>query len=250
MRRIACSVVLLLIPLVARCQELKFIDVPVLTQRLPESSFLADIVNRCRNPVLDEQRPTNGHESTHMLNSQLRNQHGGKVNALYVMSGKAVLLKEPRLRKSAVPAFVPPSLRGYRFRTYVTGAQEWDDTPTYLLDEWSAYVNGCFVALDDKRSGRTVEAADWAGGPLELGIYSLAMGMAVEQGDPVYFRDEPQFKAFLRWHWARAKLAFDRGRTVFPFQQQENLLKALQSSPDASSMRAFITKNLDGVWLK
>lgn len=228
---------------------LTFVDVPVLTRRVAEESFLADIVNRCQSPSLGSGRPTDGHESTHMLNSQLRNQHGGHVNAFYVMSGKAVILQEPRLRKREVIAFVPPSLRQYRFGTYVSGQQEWDDRPLYLVDEWTAYVNGCYVALDDKRAGRRAEPADWASGPLELGVYCVALGMAVEKYDPAYFRDS-QFKAFLRWHWKRAKVAFDKGREVFPSQSQEVMLRNLQQSPDAQAVRDFITRNLDGVWLK
>jgi hypothetical protein len=36
---------------------------------------------------------------------------------------------------------------------------------------------------------------------------------------------------------------------VFPSSSQGKLLAALQTSPDAAAMRAFIEKHLDGVWL-
>jgi hypothetical protein len=252
--RFAFVLLCLLLPGLAHGQGLTFVDVPIASARLNEQSFLADIVNRCdprgfNGPILDTgSRPTDGHESTHRLNAYLRNQRGGNTNAFYVMSGKAVVLKEPRLRKRETVSFVPPSLRSFRFGTYVTGAAEWDACPLYLCDEWTSYVNGCFVALDDKRNGRRVEQADWASGPLELGIYSVGLGMAVEKYDPTYWR-ESQFREFLRWHWARAKSAYDHGKDVFPSSSQGKLLAALQQSKDAAGMRSFIEKHLDGVWL-
>jgi hypothetical protein len=240
---------MLAISLIATAPDLEFVEVPVVTERIREDSFLADIVNRTRSPFMESSRPTTGHETTHALNSELRNQRGGGVNAFYVMSGKAVILKEPRLRKREVISFVPPSLRQCRFGTYVSGAAEWDDRPLYLVDEWVSYVNGCFVALDDQRHGRRVEQADWASGPLELGVYCVALGMAVEKYDPAYWRSS-QFPAFLRWHWARAKSAYGHGEKLFPSSTQEKQLANLRTSPDAAAMRAFIEKHLDGVWLK
>lgn len=246
----------LLIARIARAvlkREPKFINVPVSLSRMNENSKLADIVNRCGNgrngPSLGDGRATDGHESTHMLQANLRNSNGGRVNAFYMMDGRAVIVKEPGIRKSYVARFIPDSLREHRYGTYVSGQTAWDGEPLYLADEWSAYINGCIVALDDATSGRHRETSDEACGPLELGIYCVAMAMAVEKYDPEYFQNETQFKDFMSFQWARAKEVFDKAAPVFPFSSQDQLLRNLRSSPDAEQMRQFIRTHLDGVWL-
>jgi hypothetical protein len=92
----------------------------------------------------DSDLMTAGHETTHGINSELRNNYnktGKQANGFYVLDDQAAIIVDPKIRKSAVAAYVPTSLRGDRYSTYVTGQTEWDDTPTYLFDEWVAYTN-------------------------------------------------------------------------------------------------------------
>lgn len=227
----------------------RFITVPVVNSSTREQSCLADIMNRCRKVEHFGNRATDGHEATHEVNSNIRNAQGGMVNAFYCMDGKAVIVKEPGIRKSHVALFVPRSLRDYRF-SYVEGMREWDGRPLYLVDEWSAYINGCIVALDDIKSGRDRDRSDRAAGCLDLGIYCVAMAMAVEKNDRNYFYSDPQFLPFMKYQWARAKEVYDKAAPLFPFDNQNQLLANLQRSPDAELMRQFINAHLDGVWLK
>lgn len=228
---------------------LSFIEVPVISKRINEDSVYADIINRSKNPVLNETRPTNGHETTHMLNSQIRNE-SGKGNGFYVTQGRGFLVKEPKMRKSAVAAFIPSSCRGYRYPTYITGQREWDDMPTYLIDEWSAYNNGADVAIDDKNKGRKVENADEVSGCIEFSIYCVALCMAIEKNDPDYWKDETQFKEFVKWHLQRSQTLFEAGKDTYPSSGQDKLYNALRTSPDAAAMREFIKANFDSIWLK
>ena len=251
MRTLLCLIVALVV--VGDClgQEIpKFIDVPLLSHRLNENTLFADIVNRCHQPSLGNGRATDGHESTHMMNSQLRNQIGRRVNAFYVLYGRGVVVNEPGIRKSHTITFVPQSLRESRFSTYVSGQNAWDDTPTYLIDEWVAYVNGCLIALDDRDTGHGHDNSDRACGPLELGIYSVAMAMAIEKHDPAFWKTDAQFRAFMRWHWQRTCDVFNEARHIFPFESQEKLSRNLKNSSDAVAMREFIKVHLGAVFPK
>lgn len=227
----------------------EFIDVPVKSQRMRENSVLADIVNRDENPVLGNGRSTDGHESTHGINSQIRNSYQGKTAGFYVLNGKAVVCREPAMRKSAVGVFVPPSLRESRFSLYVQNSPDWEEYPSYLADEWSAYINGTLVKLDDAAKGIRDNQSDVAVGPLEMGLYCVALAMAVEKHAPESWTTDSKFKAILKYQMKRAKEAFDKAAPQWPNATQDRLLNNLRTSPDAEAMRQFIKTHFDGVWL-
>lgn len=233
-----------------------FVDVPLVSKRINEDSIYADIINHSRNPVLDDTRTTNAHETTHMITSDLRNAHrqssGKKVNGFYVTQGKGVIVEEPKIRKSDMIPFVPQSLKSYRYSLYVAGSHTWDDTPTYIFDEWVAYVNGGMTGVDDVAKGKNREQTDAVSGCLDFSIYSVAICMATEAKDPQFFQSNDQFKRFVRWHLQRAYETYEAGAKLEPFKnaKQEELLVALRTSPDAQRMRDFITKHFDGIWLK
>lgn len=173
------------------------------------------------------------------------------MNAFYLLDGNGVILKEPGIAKRMVQRFVPPSLRKSRYETYVSGQTAWDDQPLYLVDEWNAYINGTLVAIDDKENGvyDGNERSDEAVGPVEMGVYCVALGMAVEKHDPEYWHGEPEFKSFLQYEWQRAKECFDKAAPLFPWDTQDEIIKSLRTSPDAEAMRQFIKTHLNGVWL-
>jgi hypothetical protein len=124
--------------------------VPAVSQTNISAPMLADILSHVspgeihRSSDLVEE----AHETTHSLNNRIRASFGGwtgGVNAFYVGDGYAMVLREPRIRKSQVAATVPQSLRGQWFGLYVAGNQAWDGQPLYLLDEMTAYINGAIV---------------------------------------------------------------------------------------------------------
>lgn len=220
-----------------------------------DGSVYSDIMSHCdprglNRPVTGYSRKTNGHETTHMIQANMRNRHGGRVNAVYLLNGKGVILKEPGIAKRLAQKFIPHSLRASRYDLYVAGQTEWDDRPLYLVDEWNAYIHDCMIGSDDKANGRDDgEKTDAAVGCLEMGIYTVGMAMAVERYDREYWEGEPEFKTFMRYQWRRANGAFGKGAPLFPWDTQDRILNNLRTSPDAEEMRAFIRTHLDGVWL-
>ena len=87
------------------------------------------------------------HENTHQVNSQVRNQliqeRGGNWNAVYVLHGKAFPVQEPPFKLQQVAIAVPVEQRGSIYSLYMQKqVPDWNNNPCYILDEWSAYLNG------------------------------------------------------------------------------------------------------------
>ncbi|MCS6799297.1 MAG: hypothetical protein NZ898_12365, partial [Myxococcota bacterium] len=196
----------------------------------------------------DDDKITYGHETTHGINSHIRNylnDTGRRANGFYVLENRGVLIVEPPLRKSDANPYVPASLRGDRYDLYMRGSAAWDDTPTYIFDEWVAYTNGGAVGVDRVRRGLWREGwRDGVAGQLEFTVYAMALGMAVEARAPDYWRTETQFREFLAWNARRAMQIFREGRTMEPFRwdRQDRYYEALRTSPDAAALRAFIVR--------
>lgn len=243
------------LPVAPTIPEPDFVEVKKVTDSYREDSVYADIMNRARRPFTREDRDTNAHESTHGINADIRNTHpdSTKVNGFYVLNGKGVVIYEPHMRKSAMIPYVPQSLRGFRYNTYVAGQQAWDERPLYIFDEWVAYVNGATVSVEDVRKGRhNGKWSDNMSGSLEFSVYSVAVAMAVEKNDPEYWKTNKQFKNFVYWHLKRSYDVYMSGKDMkeFKYDKQDKFLESLRTSPDAQQMRDFIEKHFGGIWLK
>ncbi len=194
---------------------------------------------------------TTAHETSHGISSFLRNRFfrgTGRSNAFYLLNNKAIVLKEPPMRKSAVNRFVPKSLRGFRFRQYLVGQDAWDDSPLYLADEWNSYVNGAAVGVDLARHGkRTRWVTD---GLLEFNVYAIALGASIERNAPQYFRSSP-FKSFLKFNLERAMQVY-RAARHYPslnWVDGKTYWHILATSPDAQYLRSFLERNYGKEWV-
>jgi len=223
-------------------------------------SVLTDIVRHLPrsygDTYFDSDRITHGHETTHGINSHVRNylnDTGTRANGFYCLRDRAVVVVEPAIRKSRVAAYVPASLRGSRFDLYITGSSSWDDTPLYVFDEWIAYTNGGEVGVDRVRSGLWTEGwRDGVAGQLEFTVYAMALGMAVEAHDPDYFRTNTQFRELLAWNARRAMRVFREGREmeVFRWDTQDAYYRALRESPDAEELRSFVRRTFGDAYAR
>jgi hypothetical protein len=106
--------------------------------------IIADLQSHLSNPGLytDSDLVTTAHETTHGVNSELRQQYGKPC--FYALNGKVLSLPhELDTTLSQVAASVPEELRGRGFRLYLIEQQKyWQNQPSYILDELSAYTNG------------------------------------------------------------------------------------------------------------
>lgn len=235
----------------------KFIDVPQF-RTPPEQSVYGDVLAHSqKTPFGDSNgRATNAHETGHDIHSYLRNKYTSeikkKVNGFYVLQGRGIIIEEPNIRKNQINSFVPQSLRSYRYSKYLVGQQEWDDTPLYIYDEWSAYVLGGKCNVDDVQNGRYKgEWTDGVSGCLDFSIYAISLAMTVKEKDPVYWESNKQFRDYTIWNLRESYKTYMLGHRMehFKWDKQDALLKNFLTSSDAEQMRKFVKENLDGVWL-
>lgn len=181
----------------------QWVNVPQIRQ-MPANmpSILADVESR----LPDDRYRTAGesvtnwvHEGTHGINSRLRNPHpNGTHNGLYVLNGRAVILREPKVGISTVARYVPVERRDETFRTYfLESGSQWQSQPLYLLDEWVAYTNGTAAGIES--GTRDAESCE---NMLEFATFATALLQAVEAHDPSY-PDKALLAEFVGWNLQR-----------------------------------------------
>ncbi len=191
---------------------------------------------------------TAGHETTHGINSDIRNNHndtGGRANGFYVLENRGVVVQEPNIRKADALPFIPQALQGSRHQLYMIEQTAWDDTPTYVFDEWTAYINGAMVGVDEVE--RNIYRGQWTDGvygALEFVVYSMAIAMATEQKDPAYFASNTQFKEFVAFNTRRAMTVYRKGAPMmmFTYDVQDRYHADLTTGTAGAPIRDFIRR--------
>jgi hypothetical protein len=170
------------------------------------------------------------------------------------MNGWAILVPQPRVKKSQIAALVPPSLRAERYPLYLLGMREYEDMSLYVCDEWVAYTNGATVGVDRYVKGIDVvppnEVDDTIFALLEFSVYSLTAGMAASVYDPAGFATNAQLRAFLAWQSERAMTLF-RSAILLPayrWTETDGFYAALLRSPDAETFRQFVRTAFGAAW--
>lgn len=211
------------------------------------------IISKTQKPFLGDGRVTDAHETTHMIQAEARNRRvinglRGLPASFYIYPHSVYHTLQPRFKKSDIIKYVPNSLRASRFNLYLQGQQGWNDYPLYILDEHIAYVNGAIVAIEDKEMGIKGDSVNPIEGPLEFAIYTIATCMAAKDLHPEFWANE-DFQNFIYAAIKKSEEVFKAGRKIYPFERQESILRALQTSPDAEPIRAFLREHLDSFFL-
>lgn len=234
---------------------LKFIDVPKKKTGLGDETIYNDVTSRQNKPFGDKAgRSTNVHETVHGIHSELRNLHYRmgmkKCNMFYCLKGRAVAIENPNITLTTIKKYIPPSLRSYRHELYFNAQlKDWNDVPTYVMDEWIAYISGGECAVQDFKNGLPKEDSDAVSGCLDFSIYTVSFAIAVQKEDPDYWSSHPEFMEFIRFNMERAERTFLDGREDFPSKKQEVLLNSLLNNEDAKEIRDFLRNELDGRFL-
>jgi len=238
-------------------EGIEFISVPKY-RSIDSGCVYADVLNHSKQKPHGDQdgRYTNVHETAHGIHNELRNHYRSiiksPINVLYCLNGKAVIVDDPNIKMRHVSPYVPEVLRSSRFKLYLVKQLEyWDDTPTYIFDEWTCYVLGAECAVDDSRRGRTLEKTNAVSGALEFSIYSVAFAMAVKEHDPLFWKNNSHFKAFIKYNLIRSERVFNAGAGVPEFRnsEQDRLQQALLKDKDAEPIRQFLKNEFDGIFV-
>jgi hypothetical protein len=225
-----------------------------------EYSIYNDVLSHTKNePHGDKDgRYTNVHETAHSIHNELRFQyrklfHNRSFNVLYCLNDKAVIIEDPNIRIRHVQRYIPNILRSSRYKIYlVEQLQYWDETPTYLLDEWNCYILGAECAVDDSNKKIPLEKTNAVSGALEFSIYCTALAMAVQENDPIFWETNTQFKSFIKYSLIRSEKVFGAGSVVPEFhnKEQTRLLNDLLNHPDSGQMRDFLKREFDGIFVE
>ena len=236
---------------------LKFVDIPLYRQLLPMDMIYNQVISNSRSvPFGDVHgRSSNVHETTHGINNELRNEYKKiykkNVNAFYAGNGKGIVVENPKIMMMDIIPNIPESLRGYRYNMYFTKQiRHWNDVPTYVVDEWSSYIAGAECAIDDFHRNIPQSKSDYVSGALEFSIYSVCLAITVKENDPSYWTNNTQFKEMIRYYLIKSEKTFMEGQQIFPSEQQSQMIKNLKHGADASSLREFLLKEFDGIFLQ
>jgi hypothetical protein len=223
-------------------------------RELPETCIYNQVMNYSTSKPFGDVhgRSTNVHETVHGINSYIRNTYYKEnINGLYAGNGYGIKVINPKLKLRQIQNYVPHSLRGYRYNLYfVKQLRYWDDTPTYHLDEWSAYIAGAESAVDDAIQKIVFkEKSDSVSGALEFSIYCTALAMATRDLDKNYWENNLQLKNTINYFLIKAEKVFFEGRDLYPSQAQETLLKNLRENEDAKYIREILISDFQSIFL-
>lgn len=248
-----------IIPVIVRPQHesLDLISIPKY-RNLMGGDVYSDVLNHSKQkPHGDKDgRYTNVHETAHGIHNELRRIYKPllkkSVNGFYCLNGKCAIIEDPNIKIRHVQRYIPEVLRSSRYKLYlVEQLMYWDDTPTYILDEWNCYVLGAECAVDDSKNNKSLEKTNAVSGALEFSIYATALAIAVKENDPVFWETNIQFKSFIKYNLIRSERAFSAGADVPEFRnsEQDRLQQALLNHPDSKPIREFLKTEFDGIFV-
>jgi hypothetical protein len=215
----------------------------VRSPNLSLGKVLADIDSHmpAGHPYSDEDKITWAHETTHGINNDIRNKHQGakKYNASYVLDNKAILVEEPPTRMKKVVQIIPKSWQGNVWQLYmVSQADQWDDTPLYIGDEWTAYINGTIcgkeLGIGGIRYACTMEYS------CEFIGYAIGLAYIIKQDCPNY--NDQQFRAWFMYNTERLMNLYDKETGA------KERLQILRTSPDGETLRQFARTYFGQAW--
>ena len=181
-----------------------------------------------------------------------QNVTGKTAGGFYLMKNRFTLVVEPPATKLAsVATYVPVSLRGSRYQdSLVQPLTNWNDTPTYVFDDWVSYTNGSEVGVELVKNGSYNVQTDGVAANLELTVYSLALGLAVATLDAAYYASYTQFREFLAWSAERAMNLYRTGAVLPTFVSAASnaYYAAWRTSADAIPLRNYARRAFGGTY--
>lgn len=225
---------------------------------IKEDSVYADVLNHSKQEPYGDRfgRRINVHETSHGITSELRNFYekalDRKLNVFYVLNSKCIVLEESKITMIEVTKNIPNSLKSYRYNLYFEkNIMDWNDMPSYILDEWNSYILSSMSAVEDYNNNIINEKVDAVSGCLDFSIYAVCFAMTVYEKDKKYWDSYPQFKNSIKFLLSRAEKTFFDGISIDNFKtvSQINLHKNLLYNKECEPVRFFLQKEFDGYFL-
>ena len=220
--------------------NVKWIFFPKQRDQDGHTPFLTDIVTHLPtylgNQYFESDRVTWGHETTHGINSHIRNKiaQPGEVG-FYCGYNQVAVVSQPKMTLSQIAGMIPQNLRGSRYQLYfVSQAGDWNDTPLYCFDEWVAYTNGAAVGLETP-SDNSGGSSDFMIGALEFAIYAICTCMAIDKYDPAFLNNK-QFKEYVAHELKRSINIYRVGIVMPQYKWDRTLETNVRANADCAAI--------------
>ena len=237
--------------------DLVLIDIPKYRDIKPDNIIYNQVLSYSKESPFGDPygRSTNVDETVHGINNQLRNQYKIElkkdINSFYIGEGKAIIIDNPNITMRDIIPHIPLIARGYRYNLYfVKQLGNWNDVPTYPIDEWSAYIASAECAVNDTTNSITISKSDYVSGALEFSIYCTALSMAISKKDINYWNNNKQFKNLIQYFLIKSEKIFFEGKDIFPSGQQDELLDNLRTHEDTRYIREFLSSEFRGIYIR
>lgn len=210
------------------------------------NSLYSSVLSHSKNPVTEQSRSTSVHETSHMISSEIRNSHKGNVNGFFIPLDQAVVVDQPNVKIKDVAGYVPPNLRGSRYKLYlVDQSRYWNDSPLYIMEEWHCYALGGASAVADSKLKLKLEKTDAVAGSFEFMIYNTALFKCIIDTDKEY--DILKFKEFYNWLFSFSFKVFSEGRIIpeYKSSSSDKLYDEFFHSKEGEDFRKFQNTVLD-----
>lgn len=154
--------IILFLPTICQAQWIKFPSVK--NPGNTSCNILEDLSSHAQENYYSDDTVNIAHEMCHFVNSDIRNklfrQGYRKHNTFYVLNNVAYLIKEPNnLKLSDLAASIPKKYRGQVYHLYlIKQQQDWNNTPSYILDEHVAYTIGTMCGIEINDDFRTQDS--------------------------------------------------------------------------------------------
>lgn len=232
-------------------KTINFISIPKYRE-IKDNLIYADVLSHSKSKPFGntDGRYTNVHETSHGISSEIRsnyrNQYEYQINGIYMLFGKGVVLKEPKILITDITKNIPVQARGYRYKTYfIDQTKYWNEQPLYILEEWNCYILGAECGVDDWENNYPLEKTDAVSGAIEFAIYNIAMAKTIYELDKNYWDSYQSFKDIIEYNLLRSYHVFSLGKNIesFKSQKQDYLYSEFQNSPALMELRKFAKKN-------
>ena len=209
------------------------------------------------------------HEELHGVNEYLRihyalQQYGALSNGFYLLNNMAVIMPSLGIMKRSMLEFVPALLRAHSsYATYIA-SDRWDDTPSYIFDEWTAYLAGLEFGIDlastpgawARGFGSDQTPRISLEGMLAFTGHALELGLAMERYNPTFLKQNPNFDAFLAYNFKRATMAFYKVKASPRLNQllgmigdqDQKLFNCLIGEADCAPLRGYADRHFGAAW--
>lgn len=154
-----------------------------------KNPIVADAESHDPQPTKDNDLVTVTHECVHGASNVLRNKaNASEYNAFYILDDLGYKVKEVKSFKlKDLANNIPQKHRKQIYKLYLVDSQQWwQDSPTYIVDEWNAYTCGTIAGIELKDDFRTQDSGFRM---LEMAVYCQYLKRMANQDDITEFID-------------------------------------------------------------